>query len=62
MKLADLERHLKKEGCVKKREGGNHSIWENQNNGKITSVPRHREIKNTLARIICKQLDIASLF
>ena len=45
MKLNDLEKHLRVNGCVKKREGGNHTIWENPSNGKIAPVPRHREIK-----------------
>lgn len=59
MKLIDLEKHLRKHGCLKKREGGNHTIWENVKNRKITSVPRHKEIKEIiLAKQICKQLDI----
>lgn len=60
MKLVDLEKHLRKNGCVKRREGGNHTVWENKQNSRITAVPRHREIKDLLARKICKQLDIPS--
>ena len=59
MKLADLERHLRREGCAFYREGGGHTIWINPNNRKIASVPRHREIKEFTARAICKQLEIA---
>jgi predicted dithiol-disulfide oxidoreductase (DUF899 family) len=29
MKLAELERHLRHQGCVLYREGGAHSIWFN---------------------------------
>jgi predicted RNA binding protein YcfA (HicA-like mRNA interferase family) len=58
MKLADLERHLRNHGCQFYREGGSHSIWLNPANRKITSVPRHREIKETTARSICKQLEV----
>jgi mRNA interferase HicA len=58
MKLADLVRHLRQHGCVLKREGGAHSIWENPNTGDWTAVPRHREVKDHLARRICRQLDI----
>lgn len=58
MKLADLEKHLRKNGCTKRRQGGNHTIWGNNSNQRITAVPRHREIKDLLARKICKQLDI----
>ena len=60
MKLVDLEKHLRKNGCVKKREGGNHTIWENKLNRRITAVPRHREAKDLLAQKICRQLDISS--
>ncbi|WP_461782390.1 type II toxin-antitoxin system HicA family toxin [Prosthecobacter sp.] len=58
MKLADLERHLSRHGCELYREGGSHSIWWNTANRKITSVPRHREVKDNTARAICKQLEI----
>ena len=58
MKLADLERHLRREGCAFLREGGAHSVWLNPGNGKIASVPRHREIKEGTVRAVCKQLEI----
>jgi predicted RNA binding protein YcfA (HicA-like mRNA interferase family) len=58
MKLADLERHLRRQGCVFYREGGAHSVWVNPATRKITSVPRHREIKEGTVRAICKQLEI----
>ena len=58
MKLNDLEKHLHQNGCIKKREGGNHTIWLNPGNGKIAPVPRHKEIKEGLVKKICKELDI----
>jgi len=58
MKKLDFEKHLKKNGCVKLREGGNHAIWINETNNKQTSVPRHNEIVNLTCRMICKQLEI----
>ncbi len=58
MKRADLERHLRRNGCEFYREGGAHSIWFNPANRKISSIPRHREIKENTARLICKQLEI----
>ena len=58
MKLRDVERHLRGQGCVFFREGGAHTVWLNPSNRKITSVPRHREIKEGTARGICKQLEI----
>ncbi len=61
MRLADLERHLRQQGCVFHREGGAHTIWLNPVRRKIASVPRHREIKQGTVRAICKQLEIAQL-
>lgn len=58
MKLSALEKHLRKHSCTKKREDGNHTIWENKKNRKISVVPRHREIKDLLVQKICKQLEI----
>ena len=45
MKRADLIRYLEKHGCIFIREGGNHTIYKNPANGRMTSIPRHREIK-----------------
>jgi mRNA interferase HicA len=58
MKLRDLERHLREQGCIFFREGGAHTVWFNPSNRKIVSVPRHREIKEGTVRGICKQLEI----
>jgi len=58
MKLADLERHLRQQGCAFLREGSAHTVWLNPRNGRIVSVPRHREIKEGTVRAICKQLEI----
>jgi len=58
MKLADLERHLREHGCALYRQGGSHAIWWKPTSRKLTSVPRHREVKATTARAICKQLEV----
>ncbi len=58
MKLADLERHLRRHACLFYREGGSHSVWIHPQNSKIASVPRHREVKEGTVRDICKQLEI----
>jgi hypothetical protein len=58
MKRGDLLRYLERYGCKLDREGSRHSIYLNPVNGKTTSVPRHMEIDNRLARRICKQLDV----
>ncbi|MCX7736029.1 MAG: type II toxin-antitoxin system HicA family toxin [Candidatus Kapabacteria bacterium] len=62
MKRIDFERYLKRMGCIKIREGSNHSIWQNTKNDKQSSVPRHNEIVNITCKIICKQLEIKSPF
>ncbi len=58
MKFTDLIRHLKKHGCIFVREGGNHTVYINPFNGRMTSIPRHREVKEFLARKICDDLGI----
>jgi mRNA interferase HicA len=58
MKRRDLLRHLQQHGCRLDREGANHSIYRNPANGRCTAVPRHSEVKDTVARTICDQLDV----
>lgn len=58
MKRRDLVRHLEQHGCVMLREGANHTIYVNAAVKKTSSVPRHNEINNDLARKICKDLQV----
>jgi mRNA interferase HicA len=58
VKRRDLIRHLEHHGCELLREGGNHSIYVNRKAGRTSSVPRHSEINNDLARKICKDLEV----
>ncbi|MCA9241001.1 MAG: type II toxin-antitoxin system HicA family toxin [Planctomycetales bacterium] len=58
MKRRDLLRHIVDHGCELIREGSNHSWWGNPANGSRTSVPRHREVSDQLARKICRDLGI----
>ena len=60
MKRLDLIRHLERLGCELLREGGSHSVYVNRSAGKATTVPRHREINDFLARKICKDLEVAA--
>ncbi|HEX9503963.1 MAG TPA: type II toxin-antitoxin system HicA family toxin [Patescibacteria group bacterium] len=59
MKRTDLIRHLSKQGCVFVREGGNHSVFFNPETKRISTVPRHNEINDFLAKKICKDLGIS---
>jgi predicted RNA binding protein YcfA (HicA-like mRNA interferase family) len=58
VKRRDLIRHLEQHACQLLREGGNHSIYVNRKAGRTSSIPRHTEINNDLARKICKDLDV----
>lgn len=58
MKRVDFIRHLLKHGCELLREGGNHSIYVNRTNNRVSTVPRHREIDDFLVRKICRDLEI----
>lgn len=60
MKRLDLIRHLESHGCQLLREGGSHSVFVNRATRKSSTVPRHREIEEFLARKICRDLEIPS--
>jgi mRNA interferase HicA len=49
VKRSALLQHLRRSGCVLKREGAAHSLWTNPNTGATEAVPRHTEISNVLA-------------
>ena len=58
MKRNDLIRHLIKNGCIFIREGAKHSVFFNPLLRKTSTVPRHTEIDNFLAKKICQDLGI----
>ena len=58
MKRIDLIRHLEKHGCEFLREGGEHTVYVNRKENKVTTIPRHREIDEYLSRKICKDLGV----
>jgi len=58
MKRKDLIRHLIKNGCIFIREGARHSVFFNPLLRKTSTVPRHTEIDNFLAKKICQDLGI----
>jgi len=58
MNRKKLLRHLLKNGCEFFREGGNHTVYANRGEKKVSSVPRHKEIDENLCRKICKDLGI----
>ncbi len=58
MKRVDLVRHVLKHGCTLLREGSRHTVFVNISTKQITTIPRHKEISNFLARKICLDLGI----
>lgn len=59
MKRRDLLRHLERHGCFLLREGGNHTVFVNRARGKSSTIPRHRDINDFLARKICRDLEVS---
>lgn len=58
MKRLDLVSHLTKHGCKLIGEGGRHSMFCSLSKGTASTVPRHREVDEFLARKICRDLDV----
>jgi predicted RNA binding protein YcfA (HicA-like mRNA interferase family) len=58
MKRRDLISHLEHHGCVLLREGAKHSVYYNPAKKRTSTVPRHTEIADYLARKICRDLEI----
>lgn len=56
MKRVDLIRTLERLGCVLMRHGAKHDWYQNTETGMSQAVPRHREIKDPLAKRIIKAL------
>ena len=58
MKRGNFIRSLVKRGCHLKRHGKRHDIYANPITGRKAPVPRHPEIKESLVRLIEKQLGV----
>jgi mRNA interferase HicA len=56
MKRVDLIREIEGLGCELVRHGGKHDWYRNPATGAAQAVPRHREIKEPLARRIIRVL------
>lgn len=51
-------KHLSENGCEVYAEGKKHTKVRNSESGRRSTIPRHTEIDNDLARGICIQLGI----
>lgn len=58
MKRHALLKHLQRHGCELLREGTNHSVYWNPGSHQSSTIPRHREVDDNLARKICKDLGV----
>ncbi len=58
MKKKELLKYLRSQGCDLLREGGRHSWWLNSSLNRRSAIPRHSEIKDILAKKICKDLGV----
>jgi mRNA interferase HicA len=58
MKRKALIRHLENHGCEFFREGKKHTVYVNRTTHSSSTVPRHKEIKDLLARKICRDLKV----
>ena len=56
MKRIDLIKIIEKNGAVFIRHGSSHDWYKNFKTGIAEAVPRHREIKEQLAKKIIKRL------
>lgn len=61
MKRRELLKHLRSHGGELLREGANHSVGWNPASRRTSTVPRHAEVFDQLARKICKDLGIQSV-
>ncbi len=58
MKRKEFIRELENSGCVLHRHGSRHDIYINPLTGQKSPIPRHAEVKNSLCRLIRKQLGL----
>jgi len=57
MKRRDLIARLNAMGCILIRHGGKHDWYQNPKTRECQPVPRHREIKEPVARQIIQRLS-----
>jgi mRNA interferase HicA len=58
VKRRALLKHLREHGCEFQREGNRHTVYVNREAQRSSTIPRHTEIPDKLARKICKDLGI----
>ncbi|MBN2197614.1 type II toxin-antitoxin system HicA family toxin [Candidatus Wolfebacteria bacterium] len=61
MKRKNFINYLVNENCIFVREGAKHSVFFNPLTKRASTLPRHNEINNFLARKICRDLGIKEI-
>lgn len=61
MKRKNFIKHLISKGCIFVRDGAKHSVFFNPLIKRSSTVPRHNEVDNFLARKICRDLGIVEV-
>jgi len=61
MKRQRVVKYLLKNGCIFIREGAKHSVFFNPLTRRSSTVPRHNETDDFLARKICRDLGIKEI-
>ena len=56
MKRLDLLKYIAKKGAIFVRHGGEHDVYRQPRTGKQAAIPRHREIRESVAQNIIKIL------
>ena len=57
MRREGLLRHLRRHGCVLRREGKEHTLWENPQTGHAEAVPHRRRICTARGGGHCQRRD-----
>jgi hypothetical protein len=58
VKRTAFVRELVRAGCYLHRHGKRHDIYANPRNGKKAPLPRHPEVKDSLCRLIRRELGL----
>ena len=61
MKRTSLLKHLRRHGCILRREGRSHPLWTSLQTGEMEAIPRHSEVPDKLARKICRGLSVPEI-
>lgn len=61
MKRKDFVKYLLMEKCIFFREGARHRVFFNPLTKRTSTVPRHTEISDFLAKKICRDLGVAEI-